>query len=323
MALSALTENVLQGTIPDPTAYREVSGLLNAVSLLSTTEAGFLDEVTAGTVAASKAVVVNAAKQVSEFGITDGGLFNLGIDADWTALNRVATLNANTALTGALVGTPVTPALAANSLIIAGKTADGDILIATQTGGNSQAAMFVDASANTTDLFTAGVRIARVSSAGLTLGLAGTTLGKLVLSGNTSGTVTVNTAAAAGDWTLTLPGDNGDAGEQLQTDGSGVCTWEAAGSMRAVKNVLREVSLKAEESLQRLLGTGVYEFTYKEGARTTTGDHKTVYTGIMADELPEVMHHNGRIFSPVSAFGEAVLAIKALASRIDQLQAAH
>lgn len=36
--------------------------------------------------------------------------------------------------------------------------------------------------------------------------------------------------AQTGDITLTLPPDDGDAGEQLQTDGSGVLTWEAAGS---------------------------------------------------------------------------------------------
>lgn len=35
----------------------------------------------------------------------------------------------------------------------------------------------------------------------------------------------------AGDINYTLPTDDGDAGEQLQTDGSGVLTWEAAGGI--------------------------------------------------------------------------------------------
>ena len=157
-------------------------------------------------------------------------------------------------------------------------------------------------------------------AAGLTLGVAGTSLGKLSLSGNTSGVITINTAAAAGTWTLTLPPDDGDAGEQLQTNGSGVTTWEAAGSIRAVKNVIAEVSHKAEQALHRLLGAGVYEFTYKPEGRPTTGDYTTVYTGIMAEELPEIMHHNGRIFSPVSAFGELLLAFKALAAKVDRLE---
>lgn len=157
-------------------------------------------------------------------------------------------------------------------------------------------------------------------AAGLTLGVAGTSLGKLTLSGNTAGAVTVNTAATAGDWTLTLPPDDGDSGEQLQTNGSGVTTWEAAGSLRAVKDVIAEVSDTADAVLSRLLGAGVYEFRYREGARPTTGDRETVYTGVMADEVPEVMHHGGRIFSPVSAFGQAVLAIKALAARLAKLE---
>lgn len=162
----------------------------------------------------------------------------------------------------------------------------------------------------------------RIAEAGVTLGLAGTTLGKLLFSGNTAGTVTVQSAATAGDWTMTLPADDGDAGEQLQTNGSGVTTWEAAGSMRAVKHVIAEVSDRCEEVLERLLGVGVYEFRYQEKGRPTTGDYSTVYTGVMADELPEVMHHNGRIFSPVSAFGEMLLALKGLARRVERMEAA-
>lgn len=168
--------------------------------------------------------------------------------------------------------------------------------------------------------------VGRFSNAnGLTLGVAGTKLGKLQMCGNTSGTITINGAAAAGTYTLTLPPDDGDAGEQLQTDGSGVTTWEAAGSMRAFKNVLGSLSDKAHEALDRVLSRDVYAFQYKgrdevDYRITTTGDTKTEYHGVMADEYPEVMHHNGRIFSPVSAFGELMLAIKALAQKIDRLE---
>lgn len=165
------------------------------------------------------------------------------------------------------------------------------------------------------------VERARIAEAGVSLGVAGTTLGKLLFNGNTSGTITVNSAAAAGTWTFTLPPDDGDAGEQLQTDGNGVTTWEAAGSLREVKQLLEELSGGAEKALSRLCQAGVYAFRYIAGARPTTGDRETVYTGVVADELPEVMHHGGRIFSPVSAFGQAVLAIKALAARNEQLEA--
>jgi hypothetical protein len=60
-------------------------------------------------------------------------------------------------------------------------------------------------------------------------GIAGTTAGRLKLAGSTSGIVTIQTAAAAGTYTLTLPTSDGGASEFLQTDGSGVLTWAAAG----------------------------------------------------------------------------------------------
>lgn len=45
------------------------------------------------------------------------------------------------------------------------------------------------------------------------------------ISGSTSGVITINTSAAAGTWTLTLPTTAGTSGYLLQTDGSGVTTW--------------------------------------------------------------------------------------------------
>lgn len=59
------------------------------------------------------------------------------------------------------------------------------------------------------------------------LGLAGTTLGSLGLSGNTSGVVTVQPAAAAGTWTFTLPTSGGTNNYVLSTNGSGVTSWVA------------------------------------------------------------------------------------------------
>jgi uncharacterized Zn-binding protein involved in type VI secretion len=47
----------------------------------------------------------------------------------------------------------------------------------------------------------------------------------LALKGSTSGTVTVQPAAAAGTWTLTLPTTSGSANQALHTDGTGVASW--------------------------------------------------------------------------------------------------
>jgi hypothetical protein len=53
--------------------------------------------------------------------------------------------------------------------------------------------------------------------------------GTLNMTGSSSGTVTIQPAAAAGTYTLTLPTNDGDAGQFLKTDGSGVLSWDAAG----------------------------------------------------------------------------------------------
>jgi hypothetical protein len=59
----------------------------------------------------------------------------------------------------------------------------------------------------------------------LEIGKSGTTLGTLRLDGNTSGYVQLNSAAAAGSWTMTLPSSAGTSGNVLQTDGTGVTSW--------------------------------------------------------------------------------------------------
>jgi len=65
-----------------------------------------------------------------------------------------------------------------------------------------------------------------VSGGALTIGVAGTTAGSLVLAGSSSGIVTIKTAAAAGTWSMTVPADDGTSGQFLQTDGNGICTWQ-------------------------------------------------------------------------------------------------
>lgn len=62
------------------------------------------------------------------------------------------------------------------------------------------------------------------------IGIPGTSTGSLTFGGITSGTLTVQPAAAAGNWTMTLPPNVGTSGFLLRTDGAGVTTWVAAGS---------------------------------------------------------------------------------------------
>lgn len=82
----------------------------------------------------------------------DTALF-LGTDSDTALYHKSASTLANTAVSGVLDGTPVTPALAANSFILSNTTASGDILIAADRGGNSEAYLFVDSSAGDLTLY--------------------------------------------------------------------------------------------------------------------------------------------------------------------------
>jgi len=82
--------------------------------------------------------------------IADDGLLGLGTDGDGVILNRSTSLGANTALSSVLIGTPVTGALPANSLMISDVTASGDIAFYANTGGNSQEYMRFDSSAGAT-----------------------------------------------------------------------------------------------------------------------------------------------------------------------------
>ena len=77
---------------------------------------------------------------------------------------------------------------------------------------------------NDDNLTTTGI----AGASSLDLGVAAATTGILRMHGSTSGTVTIQSAAAAGTYTLTLPLDDGGASEFLQTDGDGVLTWAAA-----------------------------------------------------------------------------------------------
>ena len=67
-----------------------------------------------------------------------------------------------------------------------------------------------------------------VGALSLALGTATSALGVLTFAGNTSGTITMNSAAVAGTWTFTLPADGGTNLYFLQTNGSGTTSWAQA-----------------------------------------------------------------------------------------------
>jgi len=112
-----------------------------------------------------------------------------------------------------------------------------------------------------------GALVGGFNTTGLFVGLAGTLTGTLQLSGSTSGTVTINTAAAAGTWTLTLPTTDGNSGEFLQTNGSGVTTWAVpagTGANTALSNlasVAINTTLLPGSNDGAALGSGTLSFS--------------------------------------------------------------
>jgi len=116
------------------------------------------------------------------------------------------------------------------------KNADGTAALPSYTFTNDLNTGIYRPTTDVIGLTVGGVEYARLSSGGLQIGTAGATQGNLLLSGSTSGTITVKGAAAAGTWTMTLPTGAGSSGQVLSTNGSGVTSWAtaAAGTVTSV-----------------------------------------------------------------------------------------
>ena len=196
-----------------------------------------------------------------------GGLGGRGLSAYYSATGIVVSGNGNVraaagaltlgvagadagslTLSGGTSGTVTlqTAAVAGNwtMTLPASDGANGQALVTDGSGITSWAAVGGSGTVNTgnadelayysaTGTAVVGNSNVRASSGTLTLGDTGSVAGSLALSGSTSGLVTVNVAAAAGTWTLTLPSDDGSANQVLTTDGSGVTSWVSFGSVNS------------------------------------------------------------------------------------------
>jgi hypothetical protein len=85
-------------------------------------------------------------------------------------------------------------------------------------------------------LVSGGVGTAPSYSATPSLGVAGATLGTLSMSGNTSGTITIQPQAAAGTYNFNLPTDAGTTGQFLTSEAGGASpmTWTSLGGMTSI-----------------------------------------------------------------------------------------
>jgi len=159
------------------------------------------------------------------------------------------------------------------------KTALG--LTATDVGlGNvtneSKATMFTSPTFTGTPVLGAATGTSLDVSGVLESGANSGTNGQLKLYGSTSGDVTIKAAAAAGTATVfQLPATNGSNTNVLQTDGTGVTSWVAAGTV-------------AEKS---------YALTFGASSQSTTTDAQTMYWGNML-VAPSTTANRWRIYIP-------------------------
>ncbi len=125
----------------------------------------------------------------------------------------------------------------------------------------------------------------------LDIGSAGTTLGTMRLEGNTSGYVQLQSAAAAGSWSLTLPTGAGTSGYVLSTNGSGVTSWIANGG--AINLGTAASSTNPQRSGQ--MGTGLFSATTNTVsiAAGTTDEADFASTGLNLPVATESYQING------------------------------
>ena len=234
----------------------------------------------------------------------DGAGGALTVDESNTLLLVAPTEGANAVLTAASAlrivnagGTPINQYGIYIEDLTVGATADYGIYIA----GADTAAIYV------------------ASGDPIHLGVAGASTGKIEMDGATSGTCTIIPLAATTSWTWTLPGvANTNAGYVLMCVGANsVSSWQAEASLRELKDIGKQHS--AQDALDKILGTRVYDFRYKTGAGT--GDTETEYVGVIADEAPWAMHYGGGVVNPINALGYTVLAFQAMGAEIKALRA--
>ena len=141
----------------------------------------------------------------------------------WVPILSGSTNNGGWALTGNSATNPsattIGTAITAGSNFL-GTSDPQDLVFATTTGGVTYERIRVPS--------TGSVGIAnKTPNALLDIGTNTIVGGIIRLEGSTSGYVAIQTLAAAGSWSLTLPGTAGSNGQVLATNGAGVSSWQS------------------------------------------------------------------------------------------------
>lgn len=102
----------------------------------------------------------------------------------------------------------------------------------------------------------------------------------LALNGATSGTINITPAAVAGIWTFTLPVNDGNAGQFLQTDGSGVTSWvDATGGVPLTDGDKGDITVSSSGAAWVIDGGAVSLSKMADVATASVFYRKTAGTG--------------------------------------------
>jgi len=195
---------------------------------------------------------------------TDVGNIQTDVGDLQTDKKDIATGNAykfeTTDVAGNLQETTVTPSRAvvtdANGLPSASATTSTEIGYVSGVTSGIQGQLNTKASTSLDNLASVAINTSLVSDTDKTDNLGSASIGwdtgyinKLVMDGDTSGEVTIQTAANAGTYSLTLPTNDGDASQVLTTDGSGVLSWTTPASTGANTSLSNLSSVAINTSL--------------------------------------------------------------------------
>lgn len=130
-----------------------------------------------------------------------------GSGPDQVLYDKTTSTLANTVIAGVIIGTPVTPSLTAFTLIISNLTASGDLLLAVNNAGNSQAVLKAFGATGLVTLYSAGVPAITIGAASA-VNFAGALTEAGVSTMGTDFTMTNSTLTSGQMLNLTLSGSS-------------------------------------------------------------------------------------------------------------------
>jgi len=154
------------GTINNGSNTITTTGLVTAGSLTVSGTTTLNGALVLGDAAGDTLDITASATVSTDFKFADDIDISLGSNADILMRNRSTAAAANLEITDIILGTSVHPGVAANSLLVSNITANGDMMFATNRGGNTEAHMLFDASAGDTFLYARGVQAMKITGGG-------------------------------------------------------------------------------------------------------------------------------------------------------------